>query len=230
MILAAGRGTRLGQLGESIPKVLVPVGDRPLLERHLEYLAREGISKVVINAHHLADKIASFAENYRGPVDVSVVFEEALLGTAGGVRNALDVIGSSHFLVLYGDVIIDEPLNPLFEAHRQHGASATLVVHEAQSAVGKGVVRVGPDGRVTGFDEKRQTASGPALINSGVYVIEPELVASLPAGTASDFGEDVFPRALAEGVRIFSYRIGYPVIDIGTPEGLAQAREAVREA
>jgi len=227
MILAAGRGTRLGSVGRNIPKVLVPIGGRPLLARQLEYMAREGFSRVVVNAHHLAEQILSFVESYRGPLDVSCVVEDELLGTSGGVRNALPVIGGGSFLVLYGDVIIDEPLTPLWQAHRRHGAMATLVLHEAQSAEGKGVVRIDPSGRVTRFEEKTHRGSGPVLINSGVYVIEPELVASLPAGTASDFGEDVFPAALEQELTIFGHRIPKPVIDIGTPEGLAQAHVAI---
>jgi NDP-sugar pyrophosphorylase family protein len=230
MILAAGRGTRLGSLGRSIPKVLVPIAGRPLLELQLEYLAREGFSRVVINAHHLADQIASFIESYRGPLEVTCIVEDELLGTAGGVRNALGVIGEGTFLVLYGDVIIDEPLAPLLEAHLRQRAVATLVVHEAQSTEGKGVVRVDPTGRVTAFEEKQHPGPTSGLINSGVYVIEHELVASLSGGAFSDFGEDVFPRALEQGLRIFSFRTTKPVIDIGTPGGLAQARARVAEA
>jgi NDP-sugar pyrophosphorylase family protein len=227
MILAAGRGTRLGSLGRRLPKVLVPIGDRPLLARQLEYLAREGFSRVVINAHHLATEIVSFAASYRGPLEVSVVVEEALLGTAGGVRNALGLLGRGHFLVLYGDVVIDEPLRPIVEAHRRSEAVATLVVHEAASAEGKGVVRMDSSGWVTAFEEKKNTHLGPALVSSGVYVIRQELVESLPAGSMIDFGEDVFPQALEQGQRIFSYRIPSPVIDIGTPSGLSQARATV---
>jgi NDP-sugar pyrophosphorylase family protein len=229
MILAAGQGTRLGSLGKRIPKVLISVGGRPLLQRHLEYLAREGFSRVVVNAHHLAADIVTFVNTYRGPLEVSCVVEEALLGTAGGVRNALEVIGKGPFLVLYGDVIVDAPLASLFETHLSFNATATLAVHESDSTEGKGVVRVAPDGRVIAFEEKTHTAVGPALINSGAYVIEPELVASLPLGTPSDFGGDVFPDALARGTRIYSHRIAGPVIDIGTPEGLAQARAALED-
>jgi mannose-1-phosphate guanylyltransferase/phosphomannomutase len=227
MILAAGQGTRLGPLGKRIPKVLIRVGGQPLLQRHLDYLAREGFSRVVVNAHHLAFEIAAFVDAYRGPLEVSCVIEDALLGTAGAVRNALEVIGEGPLLVLYGDVIVDAPLAPLFEVHRRCNATATLAVHESESTEGKGVVRVAPEGRVIAFEEKTHIGSGPALINSGIYVIEPELVASLPLGTPSDFGGDVFPQALAQGTRIFSHRIAGPVIDIGTPEGLAQARAAV---
>lgn len=227
MILAAGQGTRLGALGRSIAKVLVPVGSKPLLERHLEYLAREGFTRVVVNAHHLADQIVSFVDGYRGPLAVSVVVEEAMLGTAGGVRNALEVIGDGSVLVLYGDVLIDEPLAPLWNLHRRSEAIATLLVHEEPSAEGKGVVRIDADGRVTGFEEKTHTGPGPALVNSGVYAIEPELLTAVPAGRPWDFGHDLFPAALARGARIFGYRSATRIIDIGTPEGLARARAAL---
>jgi NDP-sugar pyrophosphorylase family protein len=230
MVLAAGHGTRLGALGRTIPKVLVPIGGRPLLERQLEYLEREGVSRVVINAHHLAPQVAAFVARYRGALQLSCIVEEQLLGTAGGVRHALGRLGAEPFLVLYGDVIVDVHLAALFDFHRQRGALATLVVHEAESAEGKGVVRVAPDGRVTEFEEKTHRAPGPVLINSGVYVIEPELVATLPASVAADFGHDVFPSALAHGLPIFTYRVEAPAIDIGTPDGLALADAAVREA
>jgi NDP-sugar pyrophosphorylase family protein len=80
---------------------------------------------------------------------------------------------------------------------------------------------------VTGFVEKKQRSSGRALINSGVYVLESELLASVAPGAVCDFGEDVFPHALASGLPIFAFRLGSPVIDIGTPEGLSLARSRV---
>jgi NDP-sugar pyrophosphorylase family protein len=230
MILAAGQGTRLGAIGRRVPKVLVHVGGKPLLQRQFDYLEREGLSRVVINTHHLAAQITSFVALYRGPLEISCVAEESLLGTAGGVRNALPLLGPRPFLVLYGDVLVDEPLAPVFDYHRERCALATLVVYEEESTEGKGVVHVDRSGRVTGFEEKKPREAGPSLINAGVYVVEPELVSSLPAGAPSDFGHDVFPSAVNAGRPIFGYRIANPVIDIGTPEGLALANAAVREA
>jgi NDP-sugar pyrophosphorylase family protein len=128
MILAAGKGTRLGFLGRTIPKVLLPVGGRPLLERHLNYLAREGFTRVVVNAHHLAPQVEAFVASYRGPLHVCCIVEESLLGTAGGVRSALPQLGRDSFLVLYGDVLVDEPLGPMMEFHRRKGVLATLAV------------------------------------------------------------------------------------------------------
>ena len=228
MILAAGRGTRLGSLGETIPKVLIEIDGRPLLERHLNYLERNGIRRVVVNAHHHAAQIASFAETYGGSIDLTVVVEDRLLGTAGGVRNALGQLQPGPFFVLYGDVLIDAPIEPLLTLHRETNACATLAVHEAGSAEGKGVVEVDDGGRVQAFTEKSSEAKGPFLINSGLYVLEPELVSHLAPGRESDFGTDVFPAALQRGLPLYATRLAQPVIDIGTPEGLTLARATVR--
>ncbi len=125
MILAAGRGTRLGELGQTVPKVLVDVGGEPLLARQIRYLKDGGIERIVINAHHLADQIESFVAEHPHAVDIEVVVEPELLGTAGGVRNALPHLGEGAFVVLYGDVIVDEPVergvrNPSARAGSRH--------------------------------------------------------------------------------------------------------------
>jgi mannose-1-phosphate guanylyltransferase/phosphomannomutase len=224
MILAAGRGTRLGSLGKATPKVLIEIDGQPLLERQLHYLGRNGVNQVVVNAHHHAAQIFSFAETYGGSVQLVCVIEERLLGTAGGVRNALDHLQPGPFFVLYGDVLVDAPLTPLLELHREMGACATLAVHAAQSSEGKGVVEVDERGRIERFTEKGAQTEGPVLINSGLYVLESDLVATLPPGVESDFGRDVFPAALEQGLPLYAVRLAEPVIDIGTPEGLALAR------
>lgn len=224
MVLAAGLGTRLGSLGREVPKVLLEIGEEPLLARHLDYLDRLGITRVVINAHHLAGRIRSFAHAYEGPLDIVCVVEEQLLGTAGGVRNALPHLQPGPFVVLYGDVLIEEPIDPMLELHQKSNAIATLAVHEADTAVGKGVVEIDATGRVMRFAEKDPETTGPALINSGVYVLESDLVAMLPRGEPSDFGRDVFPAALRSGSPLFAHRLAAPVVDVGTLEGLALAR------
>lgn len=226
MILAAGVGSRLGELGRTLPKVLVDVGGRPLLARHLDYLGQHGIRRVVINVHHLADQIESFLRSYTGPIDIVPVFEPRLLGTAGGVRNALRFLEPGPFFLLYGDVLVRQPLFDMFALHRDAHAVATLAVHDAESAEGKGTVEATETGRVTRFVEKGVTRAAQSLINSGIYVLESEFVASLSAGP-SDFGQDVFPKALAERLPLYAFRLSEPVIDVGTPEGLALAQSTL---
>jgi mannose-1-phosphate guanylyltransferase len=228
MILAAGRGTRLGSLGQVTPKVLLELGGEPLLARHLRYLEREGVRQVVLNLHHLAEQVAQFVAKYTGPVAVTCLEERSLLGTAGGVRNALPELGSDPFIVLYGDILIDEPLRPVVDAHSSRGATATLAVHRAVAVEGKGVVEIAEDGRVTGFVEKpRADGADQAWINSGVYVLDPAFVAALPLGVPLDFGHDVLPRAVADGQRVFAQPLSEPAVDLGTAEGLELARTLV---
>jgi NDP-sugar pyrophosphorylase family protein len=224
MILAAGLGTRLGSLGRAVPKILLKIAGEPLLAAQLRYLERQGVSRVVINTHHHAARVESVAQAYEGPLEVACIREPVLLGTAGGVRNALAMLEPGPFVVLYGDVLVHEPLEPIIRRHRATGALATLAVHEADSAEGKGVVEVDSTGRIVGFVEKGEQAGGRVLINSGVYVLESEMVSALAPGVPIDFGRDVFPRAIERGEPLFAVLLSTPVIDVGTPEGLSLAR------
>ena len=230
MVLAAGRGTRLAALGLGVPKPLIEIGGETLLARQLRYLHGGGVQRVVVNAHHRSEAIEEFAAEYRsgGGGELIVVVEPELLGTAGGVRNALPQLGEETFLVLYSDVLFDEPLGPLLATHHERGASATLTVYESAQLSGKGVVEADSHGVVTGFIEKGEREPGErGLVNAGLYVIEPALLAGLEPGVAADFGHDVFPAALARGERLAVHRLAAPVLDVGTPADLERARLAV---
>jgi mannose-1-phosphate guanylyltransferase len=225
MILAAGRGTRLGELGETVPKVLVDVGGEPLLARQIAYLKDNGIQSIVINAHHLADQIQDFVAEHPHAIDITVVIESELLGTAGGVRNALPLLGEDPFVVLYGDVITDEPIEPMLMTHRRTHAAATLTVYRSLDVEGKGTVQIDRDGTVSSFREKTvASVDEEAYINAGLYIVEPSLVEHLPARVALDFGHDLFPSALAQGQTIAGHILAASVIDIGTPATLDVAR------
>lgn len=227
MILAAGRGTRLGELGRMVAKVLVEVGGEPLLARQLRYLKEHGdVERVVINAHHLAPQIKRFVANHPYAQDIDVVVEPRLLGTAGGVHNALPLLGKEPFLVLYGDVIVDEPITALVETHRRAQAAATLTLYRTSAIEGKGTVELTAAGAVCAFHEKSRAAENrEAYVNAGLYVLEPTLMSRFPAGVELDFGHDVFPAALADNVAIAAHVLSAPVIDMGTPTMLALARQ-----
>jgi NDP-sugar pyrophosphorylase family protein len=226
MILAAGRGTRLGALGKTMPKVLVDVGGEPLLERQIRYLKDGGIERIVINAHHLADQIEDFVANHPSEVAIDVIVEPELLGTGGGVRNALAHLGEEPFVVLYGDVIVNESIRAVSETHWKTETAATLTVYRTREVEGKGTVQVADDGTVAAFHEKAASHTADwAYVNAGLYMIDPCLLADLPSRTALDFGHDVFPAALKRGERIAAHVLAAPVIDIGTPAALELARD-----
>jgi NDP-sugar pyrophosphorylase family protein len=225
MILAAGRGTRLGAVGKLTPKVLVEVNGEPLLSHQIRYLKSCGVDRIVLNAHHLADQITSFVSALPRSLDVKVIYEPNLLGTAGGVVNALPCIGEETFVVLYGDVIIEESLHAVYATHQQMEASTTVTVYRSTNVEGKGTVDMTAHGEVTAFREKADTKRRDhSYINAGLYILEPDTLNNLPTGVLLDFGHDVFPSLLAEGRTIAAHVLAAPVLDIGTPDALQLAQ------
>lgn len=221
MILAAGRGTRLGALGRRQAKTLIEFEGMPLLEHHLRYLERHGVSRVVVNASHLASQIEAFADGFAGPPSLEVIVEQEALGTAGGVINALTALSDDPLLVLYGDVIVREEIGPMAAVHDHGDRVATLAVYHSDQAEGKGVVELEGEA-VTGFREKDpEVESG--WINAGIYIVEPGWLAGFAGRPPLDFGFDLFPAALASGLGLGAYKLADPVLDIGTPADLASA-------
>jgi NDP-sugar pyrophosphorylase family protein len=233
MILAAGQGTRLGALGRRVPKVLVEIGGEPLLLRQLRYLWGQGVDRIVMNAHHLSDQVVEFVRSLATGEAVEVVVEPVLLGTAGGVRNALPRLGLDPFVVLYGDVLVEARIERILADHRERGADATLAVYESTETTAKGIVEVDADLRVSAFVEKpaEGAAARSAWVNAGLYVLEPALVAAFVSlGQVADFGHDVFPAALRSGKLLVAHPLATPVLDIGTPEALDLARSVLKPA
>lgn len=229
MLLAAGRGTRLGELGLRIPKALVPVAGRPLLAHQLDYLEREGVETVVVNAHHLADQIVDFVARQERTLDLQVVVEGELLGSAGGLRNALDRFDPSRpILALNADTLLAAPLADVLAAHEASRALATVATAWTDDTTGKGVVDADEAGRVLRFREKPQTAA-PGWINAGLYVFEPCALERLEAGAFADIALDLLP-PLVEGGSLQALRLDVAPFDIGTPDALARAAEAIAPA
>jgi NDP-sugar pyrophosphorylase family protein len=224
MVLAAGRGTRLGALGERIPKALVEIDGIPLLARQLDYLRAHGVESVVVNASHLADQIGDFARRRGDGPAVTVVVEPEPLGTAGGVINALPHLSEARLLVLYGDVVCGEDLKPMSEMHQRETPVATISVYHSDHAEAKGVVET--DGSlVTNFYEKDPNRTS-GWVNAGIYIVEVDWLTGFPVGEFLDFGHDLFPAALHSHKAIRAHRLREPVIDVGTPDDLERARAA----
>jgi NDP-sugar pyrophosphorylase family protein len=223
MILAAGRGTRLGPLGERRAKALLDIDGRPLLEHQLGYLGGQGVERAVVNASHLSGQVEEFAEAHRGPPELEVIVEPEALGTAGGVINALSLFSGEPILILYGDVVAGEALAPMAALHVRHRPVATLAAYHSDRAQQKGVLEL-RDSLVVGFHEKDPDRTS-GWVNAGIYIVEPGWLSSFPRDGALDFGFDLFPAALASGDELRAHRLGGPMLDIGTPEDLARARD-----
>jgi histidinol-phosphate phosphatase family protein len=223
VILVGGKGTRLGALTSQLPKPLVPVNGRPLLDRQLEQLARYGIRDVTLLASHLAERIeAHVAARGEAMPRVRVHRERTPLGTAGGLHEIVHEL-TDPFLLVYGDVLFDMDLARLLDAHRHWGGLATLVVHPNDHPFDSDLVELDAGHRVTAVHAKPHPAGRyfHNLVNAGLCVMSPRILAHVPRGTPSDFGREVFP-AIHGRERLYGYVTPEYVKDMGTPERLAR--------
>lgn len=220
VLLAAGLGTRLAPLTDSIPKILVPLGGRPLLEHQLAYLEQGGVTEVAVNVHHHAEEVIRFLETSETALRVRVSHEPRLLGTAGALLPLRDFL-TQPFLVLYGDVVTDADLPHLMDRHVSLGGVATLTYYRSTETAGKGLVSLRGDGRVTSFAEKPET-SDSSYVSAGLYALSPEALAFVRPDRP-DFGHDVWPAMLAEGAAVYGYELRGYIRDVGSAETLEAA-------
>ncbi len=226
-ILAAGLGTRLRALGLDVPKVMVPIGGKPLLQHHVEMLTTQGIRELIVNLHYRPEKITDyFGDGSQFGVRITYSHEPELLGTAGAVKKMEAALRDGPFLLFYGDNLLRLRIAPLVEFHRAHRAVATLALFESAEPWTGGVVETDAAGRVLRFEEKpeRKTIS-TNLINAGIYVLEPAVLDAIPAGQFWDFGKQVFPQLVADGQPVYAMQPRAYIRDIGTPERLAAAQQ-----
>jgi NDP-sugar pyrophosphorylase family protein len=225
-ILAAGLGTRLRSLGLDMPKVMVPIGGKPLLEHHLELFRRQGICEIIVNLHYLPEKITRyFGDGSKFGVKITYSPERELLGTAGAVKKMEPELRQGTFIVFYGDNLVNVDFAPLIEFHQTHRALATMALFESPEPWTGGVVETDPSGRVVRFVEKpdrKQVSTN--LISAGIFVLHPQVLEAIPAGRSYDFGKDVFPSLLSAGKPVYAMRPKAYIQDIGTPERLARAQ------
>ena len=229
MILAAGLGTRLRPLTEVVPKPLLPVANRPLLEYTLALLAGAGVREAVVNAHHLADHLEGGLRALDpSGVAVHVSRERRILGTAGGLKRAEAFLSGGTFLLLNGDFIVDIDLIRVLEFHRNMAATATMVLVPDEAS---GVLGVDPDGMIRRFIAPRAADEPHDRLScgfTGIHVLEPEVFRLIPAGKPWEINRQVYPELIARGRRVcgFVHR-GY-WREAGNPAGyLAANREVV---
>jgi mannose-1-phosphate guanylyltransferase/mannose-1-phosphate guanylyltransferase/phosphomannomutase len=205
MVLAAGLGTRLRPVTYEMPKPLVPVANRPIMEHVLALLRRHDRTEVVANLSYMPELIRErFGDGSAFGLSIEWSFEDRLLGTAGGVRNVRGFFGDDPFLVMAADALTDIDLTKLREAHDANDGIATLAVTRVADTTEYGVVVAGDDGRVQGFQEKPNPAEALSdLANCMIYVFEPEIFDYFPDADVVDFALDVFPALLDNDVPFY---------------------------
>jgi len=223
VIMAGGFGKRLMPLTESVPKPMLPVGDRPVLERTIRQLRRSGIRDVSMTTHYLGDHIAGhFGDGEGFGVRINYANEDQPLGTAGGLRLIERPAGP--FVVINGDILTGVPFDKMLEYHREHGAELTVGVRRYVIDVPFGVVE--RDGfRVT---ELREKPSLTFFINAGIYLLDPSAWDSIPDDVHFDM-TDLIKALLEDGRTVASFPIIEYWLDIGSPDDYRRAQDELAQ-
>jgi NDP-sugar pyrophosphorylase family protein len=232
MILAAGQGTRLRPLTLDRPKPMLPVAGRPMLEYTMAWLGYHGIRQVAINLHYQPRVIMDhFGDGSAFGMEITYSVENIILGTAGGLKNIAYLLSDEPFVVIYGDVLTDLDLGSVINFHdrRPTGAHLSMCLYRVENPSECGIVALDERGRITRFVEKpRQEDLFSDLANTGIMIVDPEIMEHVPASQFYDFGRDLFPCLLKKGVPIYGMPLSETafLIDIGTP---AKYRKAQKE-
>jgi mannose-1-phosphate guanylyltransferase len=242
MILAAGKGTRVRPITYTIPKPLIPILQKPVMEFLLELLRQHGFDQIMVNVSHLANEIESyFRDGQRFGVNIGYSFEGRIvegklvgeaLGSAGGLRKIQDfnTFFDDTFIVLCGDALIDLDLTTAVKWHREKGAIATIVTKSVpkEEVSSYGVVVTDDEGRIKSFQEKPSVEEALSTeINTGIYIFEPEIFNYIPAQQKYDIGGDLFPKLVAMGAPFYAVSMDFEWVDIGKVPDYWQAIRGV---
>src|SRR6202046_1688729 len=227
--MAGGEGTRLRPMTANQPKPMLPVVNRPIMEHVLRLLRRHGFDETVVTVQFLASMVRNyFGDGEDFGMSLQYATEEAPLGTAGSVKNAEDALRDQPFLVISGDALTDIDLSELVRFHKDNGALVTVALTRVPDPLEFGIIIVDDDGRIQRFLEKPtwgQVFSD--TVNTGIYVMEPEVLAEFAPGEVADWSADVFPRLLERGAPLYGCIADGYWEGVGTHESYLKAQADV---
>jgi mannose-1-phosphate guanylyltransferase len=242
MILAAGKGTRVRPITHTTPKPMIPIMQKPVMEFLLELLRQHGFNQIMVNVSHLSEEIENyFRDGQRFGVQIAYSFEGRIedgeligdaLGSAGGLKRIQDFqpFFDDTFVVLCGDALIDLDLGEAVRRHKGKGAMASMITKRVppDQVSSYGVVVSDPDGRVLSFQEKPSVEDAASdMINTGIYIFEPEVFDFIPSGEPFDIGSELFPKLVEAGAPFFALPMEFEWVDIGKVPDYWQAIRSV---
>lgn len=228
VILAGGKGTRLRPITSNMPKPLAPIVNTPMLIHTINLLKKHGFTDIIITIEYLGNQIEDLLGDGKDlEVNITYFKEMIPLGTAGALKYLENQFDDT-FLVISSDIITDLNLKDIYEFHKSNNASATIALTTAEIPVAYGIVVTDDDNRITSFLEKPSWSQiFSDKINTGIYVLEPEVLKFFKKGEKFDFSKQLFPLLLKENYPIYGYSMNNYWIDIGNPQKYLQANHDV---
>ena len=220
VITAGGKGTRIREITEEIPKAMIPVAGKPVLEYQLELAKRYGFTEFIFLIGHLGDQIEKyFGNGSKFGINIDYYHEIEPLGTAGAFKEIEHML-TEDFWVFYGDTVMDIDMLRMLDFHYRQKADATLFLHPNDHPYDSDLVDINENNRVTTFYSKPHDVQRfyRNLVNAALYILSPKILDYIPKGKKTDFGKNIFPVALKENVVIYGYVSPEYVKDMGTPE------------
>ena len=220
VIIAGGKGTRIASIYKEIPKAMIPVAGKPVLEYQIELAKRYGFSEIVLIIGHLGNIIQDyFGDGSKWHVNITYLTEAAPLGTAGALP-ILKKILTEDFFVFYGDTVMDIALDQFLVFHKIKQSKGSLLLHPNDHIFDSDLVAVDENKRITNFFSKPHSTEfvGRNLVNAALYILSPEIIDHIPIGENTDFGKDIFPACLRSGLKLFGYISPEYIKDMGTPD------------
>jgi len=231
VVLAGGSGSRLRPLTVERPKPMVPVVNKPVMSHLRDLLLHHGFCELVVTLHYMASMIQEYfgdGSDFQMKIDYSI--ENVPLGTAGSVKNAAQFLDGETFLVVSGDAVTDFDLNAVVEYHRSKNALVTQVLYRVPNPLEYGIVIIDEDGRIQQFLEKPSWGEVISdTINTGIYVLEPEVLDFIPHNQPFDFSRDLFPMLLEQGAPLYGYVAEGYWTDVGSVQEYRQANFDILE-
>ena len=226
MIVAGGKGKRLGKLTKDIPKPMLKIGGVPLLERQINLLKRYAIKDIVILTYYLSGVIERYFKNGSSfGVNINYRKEKKPLGTAGCIKEIENELNED-FVVFYGDVMIDMNLKKLIDFHKNNNSICTLVVHPNDHPYDSDLVEIDSGKRIIAIHKKPHDENKyfKNLVNAGTYIMSPKILKHIKRGVKSDFGSDIFPK-IVNKEKLLGYNTAEYLKDIGTLDRLKNVNE-----
>lgn len=226
VILAGGKGTRMGDMVKDIPKPMINIAEKPVLLHQLELLKQYNITDIILTVNHLKDAIIQEYQNgEKLGLNIKYFEEEKPLGTVGAIKE-LEAELNEDFLVLYGDVMMNVNLDRLINFHKAKKSECTLVIHPNDHPYDSDLIELDKDDRVTEVHNKPHDSNKyyKNLVNAGLYIFSPVIFKYLEKGVKADFGKNIFPSICSE-IQMFAYNTPEYLKDMGTPERTKQVTE-----